>query len=74
MEALREAAICGLGLAYMPDFLARDALEDGRLRVVLGEAIRDWGQFTALWPSNRGLAPKVRVFLDHLGETVFPGS
>ncbi|WP_413207073.1 hypothetical protein [Rhodospirillum sp. A1_3_36] len=47
----------------MPDFLARDALEDGRLQVVLGESVRDWGQFTALWPSNRGLAPKVRVFL-----------
>lgn len=27
MEAVRAAAIGGLGIAYMPDFLARDAIK-----------------------------------------------
>ncbi|RQP23144.1 LysR substrate-binding domain-containing protein [Piscinibacter terrae] len=68
MEAVLGACLRGLGLACMPDFLARDALADGRLRIVLGrEAFVD-GQYRAIWNSSRHLAPKTRVFIDHLSE------
>jgi DNA-binding transcriptional LysR family regulator len=71
MEALRAAAIDALGIAYMPDFLARDAIISGVLRTVLDEYLANPGQFSILWPSNRHLSPKLRVFVDFLGERLF---
>jgi DNA-binding transcriptional LysR family regulator len=71
MEALRAAAISGLGIAYMPDFLAQDALASGTLDTVLDEYRADPGQFAILWPSSRHLSPKLRVFVDFLCERLF---
>jgi DNA-binding transcriptional LysR family regulator len=71
MEALRGAAISGLGIGYMPDFLARDAVEAGLLRTVLDVHLADPGQFSILWPSNRLVSPRLRVFIDHVAETLF---
>ena len=68
IEAVLGAALRGLGIACMPDFLASDAAADGRLLNVLGEEVDVRGRFNALWPSSRHLSPKVRVFVDHLGE------
>lgn len=65
MEALRAAAIGGLGIVHMPDFLARDAIAQGSLRTVLDD-LADTGQFWALWPSSRQLSPKARVFVDFI--------
>lgn len=73
MEAMLGAAISGLGLAYMPDFLARDALARGELRQVLAEQLTHSGQFSALWPSSRQLSPKVRAFVDFASERLFKG-
>ncbi len=71
IEALRAAAIGGLGIVHMPDFLARDALAAGSLRTVLdGDMIKP-GQFWAVWPSSRQLSPKLRVFVDFLGARLF---
>jgi DNA-binding transcriptional LysR family regulator len=72
MEAVFGAALRGVGIACMPDFLAHDALADGRLMRVLEEEVGAVGRFMALWPSSRHLSPKVRVFVDHLG-THLPG-
>ncbi|WP_296583433.1 LysR substrate-binding domain-containing protein [Xanthobacter sp.] len=71
MEALRGAAIAGLGIAYMPEFLARDAVADGLLHTVLGDHLADPGQFSILWPSNRLVSPRLRVFIDHMAEHLF---
>jgi len=68
MEAVRDATLRGLGIACMPDFLVSDLLADKRLQCVLEEQLSAGGQFKALWPSSRHLSPKVRVFVDHLGE------
>ena len=74
MEALRGAAIAGLGIAYMPDFLARDALQDGSLRTVLDDFLVDPGQFSILWPSSRHLSPRLRVFVDFVCDELFRAS
>ena len=66
MEAIREAALRGLGIAYMPDFLARDTLQNGSLRRVLDQYPAQTGQFWVLWPSSRHLSPKLRVFVDYV--------
>ncbi|MFM0119128.1 LysR family transcriptional regulator [Paraburkholderia sp. RL18-101-BIB-B] len=71
MEALRAAAELGLGVAYMPDFLARDAIRAGTLQNVLDDHLAHAGQFSVLWPSSRQLSPKLRAFVDFLSERLF---
>lgn len=71
MEALSGAVLNGLGIGCLPDFLARQPLSDGRLRTVLDAHLDAPGQFHLLWPSNRHLSPKVRVFVDFLSERLF---
>lgn len=62
------AAEAGLGVAYMPDFVAVEALQAGRVVRVL-EPFEDQplGIF-ALTPSGRHLAAKVRVLIDALAQ------
>jgi len=74
MEAVLGATLRGLGIACMPDFLVQEMLADGRLACVLGELDGAGGQFKAIWPSSRHLSPKVRVFVDHLGERFGPSA
>ena len=74
MEAMLMAAVDGHGIAFVPDFLAREALAQGRLHSVLDEQCSDRGQFWALWPSSRHLSPKIRVFVDFIAERLFPSS
>jgi DNA-binding transcriptional LysR family regulator len=71
MEALRGAVMNGLGIGCMPDFLARAPLAAGQLRTVLDAHIDGPGQFHLIWPSNRHLSPKVRVFVDFLSNCLF---
>ena len=59
------------GIGYMPDFLARDALEQGTLVTVLDDYRIAPGQFSIVWPSSRQLSPKLRVFVDFLCERLF---
>lgn len=66
IEALICAADQGLGLAYLPDFLVRDALAAGRIRTVLSPYVKHGGVFSVLWPSSRHLSPKLRVFVDFI--------
>ncbi|MGV2069037.1 LysR family transcriptional regulator [Agrobacterium sp. 22-226-1] len=71
MEAIRAAAIGGMGLAYMPEFLAADAIRNGLLETVLSESLAAPGHFSILWPSARFVAPRLRVFIDFLTERLF---
>jgi DNA-binding transcriptional LysR family regulator len=64
MEAALAATIRGLGICYMPDFLARDALANGSLVEVVGAWRGTPGRFWILWPSNRHLLPRLRAFID----------
>jgi DNA-binding transcriptional LysR family regulator len=60
-----------MGIAYMPDFLARDAVSAGLLRTVLASHLADPGQFSILWPSNRLVSPRLRVFIDYMTANLF---
>lgn len=66
----REAAIAGTGIAWLPGFLVREAVADGALCPLLRELAPPAIPIHALTPGGRFLAPKVRAFLDLLGETV----
>lgn len=66
-EALLEAARHGLGVAFAPDFMVADDLRRGTLRRVLPA----WQRQAAVWalyPHNRHLSAKVRLFVDFLVE------
>jgi DNA-binding transcriptional LysR family regulator len=67
-EALMDVAIAGLGIACLPDFMVRQALEQGELVEVLAGHVEHRGTFHLLWPSSKYLAPKIRVFIDSMVE------
>lgn len=71
MEAIRAVTIEGLGLGYMPDFLARGALADGTLLHIPLPLPADEGRFWVIWPSSRQLSPKIRVFVDFVCARLF---
>ncbi|WP_428683868.1 LysR family transcriptional regulator [Reyranella sp.] len=64
-EALRVAAMSGLGLAAIPEWLIADALAAGFLVRVLGSHETPSGGVYAVYTSNRLLTPKIRAFVDH---------
>lgn len=68
-EMRREAALADLGIASLPGFTARPALEAGTLVPVL----TGWRHVTAysgtawlLYPPNRFLPARARAWIDHL--------
>jgi len=70
--AIVEAAAAGLGLALQPDWLAADALEQGRLvRVLPGWSSPPQGIW-ALYPPERRHSPKVTRFVEHLAKALDP--
>lgn len=72
LETLRHMAIQGHGIAYLPDFSVRPALDRGELVTVLDEWAGSSSTFWLLWPSNRQLLPRVRAFVDFMAEHLFP--
>jgi DNA-binding transcriptional LysR family regulator len=67
-DTLREAAIAGGGLAYLPTFIVYQAVADGRLEVCLSGFEKDPIALYAVYPSTRRLSVKIRVFIDFLVE------
>ncbi|WP_160010288.1 LysR family transcriptional regulator [Rhizobium sp. 18055] len=60
------AATSGLGIAQLPRFMIRDALEKGELVQILPEWNREPLGLYIVYPPNRHLSNKVRVFVDWL--------
>jgi DNA-binding transcriptional LysR family regulator len=71
-EALLEAALAGLGLAILPAFMSAPALADGRLTEVLPRWRPMAQAIHAVYPHNRHLSAKVRLFVDFLAERLAP--
>ena len=68
-DAIREAAIAGLGVALLPTFIVHDAIRRGELRPILGSFMRPPIAMHALYPSRRHLPARVRAFIDFLAGT-----
>lgn len=67
-EALRDAAVSGFGIAFLPDFLVAADLAAGRLRRVLPDQVFDDVDVVTIYPTRRLLEPRVRRFIDLLVE------
>lgn len=63
-EAIRDAAVAGLGIALLPDFLVAEDLATGRLRQILSKLETDEVKIVTIYPSKRLLEPGVRRFID----------
>ena len=72
-ETLRRAVVDGMGVGYMPTFIAGPDLAEGRLVSALDAWVQSKQKVFAVYPRNRNLAPKVRVFVDYLAESFEPG-
>jgi DNA-binding transcriptional LysR family regulator len=71
-EAIRDAAIAGLGIALLPDFLVAEELAAGRLRQVLSGIETDEVKIVTIYPNKRLLEPRVRRFIDLMVEELGP--
>jgi len=71
-EALRQAALGGLGLAMLPTFLVGSDLSAGLLLPLLSEYVSSDTAIHAVYPHHRHLSPKVRAFVDFLSERFGP--
>lgn len=68
-DAVREAAIAGLGVAVLPTFIAHDAVRRGMLKIVLADKMRTPIAMHALHPSKRNQTARARSFIDFLVDT-----
>ena len=65
-QSLLNAAISGLGIAYLPSFLYEDALAKGLVEEAIpGLPVETQGIY-AVYPPGRFTQPKVRAFIDFL--------
>jgi DNA-binding transcriptional LysR family regulator len=69
-EAVRGAALDGLGIALIPEYQAVDAVHAGRLQRVLPDYASEALPAFIVYPSRRHLAPRTRVVLDFLAAEV----
>ena len=67
-EVLAEAAMQGLGITLLPDFIVADALADGRLVRILEGRERSPLTLSVLYPSRQHVPAKTRLFIDHMVE------
>lgn len=65
-EAMRDAAIAGLGLAVLPLFIVATTLAKGQLIDALPHARPVDDTIYALYPHTRHVGQKVRAIIDHL--------
>jgi len=67
-ELYASAALAGLGLAQVPRYRVADELASGRLRVVLPDLPPAPMPVSVLYPQNRQVSARVRVFSQWLAE------
>jgi LysR family transcriptional regulator, regulator for bpeEF and oprC len=62
------AAEAGLGIAQIPAFVLKEAMERSSLGIVLGDWFAEPMPLSVVYPQNRHLSNKVRVFVDWIAE------
>jgi DNA-binding transcriptional LysR family regulator len=71
---IRQAAVENLGVAFLPEYAAREMLADG----VLVRVLPDWGLpegiLHLVFTSRRGLLPGVRAMIDFTADVLRPNS
>ena len=63
-----QSAISGLGVALLPEFLAKSELADGRLQAVWGAPMAGEGSYYLVWPRVGEWYPPLQAFRAWLAE------
>ncbi|MGI9026703.1 MAG: LysR family transcriptional regulator [Burkholderiaceae bacterium] len=63
-----DACLAGLGIAQLPTSLIREHIESGRLEIVLGAWLSEPLPIHIVYPPNRNLSNKVRVFVEWIAD------
>lgn len=71
-DIIRAAAVEGLGIAFLPEFLITDELASGALRPVLGPFILPEVPIHVVYPSRKHMTAALRAFLDLLAAEMAP--
>jgi DNA-binding transcriptional LysR family regulator len=73
VAVIREAAVDGIGIAFLPDHACRGDFVRGRLVQVFPEWHGPDGFVHVVFTARKGLAAAVRAFIDHLVSAFPPG-
>ena len=65
-DAIREAAISGLGIALLPSFIVDRAISDGKLKVILKDYQKSPVYLYAIYSSKKNTSAKVVAFVECL--------
>ena len=65
-QSLLNAAISGLGIAYLPSFLYADSMQKGLVEEAIPDLPVETQGIYAVYPPGRFTQPKVRAFIDFL--------
>lgn len=63
-EACVLAALGGAGLIYLPEYMVREYIAAGQLRIVLQDQRSETLPISILYPQNRHLSTRVRAFVE----------
>jgi DNA-binding transcriptional LysR family regulator len=63
-DLMVEAAVQGLGVAYVANWVAEEAVAEGRLRTVLSTWMHEPERVAVYYPGHRAVPPALRAFLD----------
>jgi DNA-binding transcriptional LysR family regulator len=74
-DAMRAAALAGIGLAVIPAWDIDQAVADGKLRIVLPDYPAASLPINVIYPETKWLAPRTRSFIDFMiGEFAEPAA
>ncbi|MEH6449734.1 MAG: LysR family transcriptional regulator [Oleispira sp.] len=65
---LVDAALKGLGIVQLPDYYVQDHIASGELITLLDKYREPEEGVWAVYPQNRHLSPRIRLFVDYLAE------
>ncbi len=69
-QVLMEAAISGMGIASVASFLAFDAINSGRLKIVLPDYAAEEASVWLIYSERRYQSPRVRALVSHLTDRI----
>jgi DNA-binding transcriptional LysR family regulator len=69
-ELLRDSAIAGLGVTYLPTFIVAEALNDGRLVPLLDAFAPVALALSAVFPQHRQSSRPVQALIEFLRESL----
>ncbi|MGB0661124.1 MAG: LysR family transcriptional regulator [Mangrovicoccus sp.] len=66
-SALRDAAVAGAGIAFLPSYLVAEDLRSGRLERILPDWTSPAAQVSFVYPNAQALTQRLRAFMDIIG-------